>query len=103
MAAKSSNLGDKHLKLTFRGQVEKPVQGASDQQEMEEQDSSPHNSLMWSPVHRLPLGSLNKKHCLEIQVTLADELGMCPHLHMLGWHQWWRICYEKPEVDLLRQ
>ena len=27
---------------------------------------------------RLPLGCLNTKHCLEIQVTLTEELGDMP-------------------------
>ena len=39
---------------------------------------SPPNSPMWSPVQRLLLGHLNMKHCLEIQVTLTDELGDVP-------------------------
>ena len=67
MAAKSSDLGDKtsEANLQVGGQVEKPAQGAVDQWEMEE-DSSPHNLLMWSPVQRLLLGHLNTKHCLEI-------------------------------------
>ena len=42
---------------------------------MEEEDSSPSNSLMWSPVQRLPTGHLNTNYCLSIQVTLRDELG----------------------------
>ena len=89
MAAKSSDLGDETSEgnLQADGQAEKPAQGAVDQWETEEEDSSPHNLLMWSPVQRLLLGCLNTKHCLEIQVTLTDELGNVPHLHMLGWHQ----------------
>ena len=89
MAAKSSDSGDKmsEANLQTNGQVEKPAQGAADWQEMEEEDNSPHNSPMWFPVQRLPLGRLNTKHCLEIQVTLMDELGDIPHLHMLGWPQ----------------
>ena len=68
MAAKSSNLSDKmsEANLQADGQVEKPAQGAADWQETEEEDGSPHNSPMWSPVQRLPLGCLNTKHCLEI-------------------------------------
>ena len=68
MAAKSSDLSDKtsEANLQVDDQAEKPVQGAADQQEMEEEDSSPHNSPTWSPVQRLPLGHLNTKHCLEI-------------------------------------
>ena len=52
--------------LQADGLVEKPAQGAADRWEMEEEDSSPHNLLTWSPVQRLPLGHLNMKHCLEI-------------------------------------
>ena len=68
MAAKLSDLSDKMSEANFHadGQVEKPAQGAVDWWEIEEEDSSPHNSLMWSPVQRLPLGHLNMKHCLEI-------------------------------------
>ena len=68
MAAKSSNLGDKmsEANLQADGQAEKPAQGAADWWGMEEEDSSPHNSPMWSPVQRPPLGCLNTKHCLKI-------------------------------------
>ena len=78
MAPKSSNLGDKmsEANLQADGQAVKLAQGAADWWEMEEEDSSPHNSLMWSPVQRLPLGHL--KHCLEIRLTLTDELGDVP-------------------------
>ena len=80
MAAKLSDLADKMLEANLQadGQVEKPAQGVADLQEMEEEDSSPPHLLMWSPVQRLPLGCLNTKHCLEIQVTLTDELGDVP-------------------------
>ena len=64
--------------LQVDGQAEKPAQGVADLWEMEEEDSSPLCSLMWSPVQRLPLGCLNMKHCLEIQVILTDELGDVP-------------------------
>ena len=79
MAAKSSDSVDKmsEANLQADGQVEKPAQGAADLWEMEE-DSSPLCLPMWSPVQRLPLGHLNMKHCLEIQVTLTDELGDMP-------------------------
>ena len=68
MAAKLSDLSDKtsEANLQVDGQVEKPAQGTADQQEIEEEDSSPHNSPTWSPVQRLLLGCLNTKHCLEI-------------------------------------
>ena len=87
MAAKLSDLVDKtsEANLQADGQMEKPAQGAADLWETEEEDSSPLHSLTWSPVQRLPLGCLNMKHCLEIQVTLTDELGDVPppsHLWM---------------------
>ena len=68
MTAKSSNLSDKtsEANLQADGQEEKPAKGAADQQETEEEDSSPHNLPTWSPVQRPPLGHLNTKHCLEI-------------------------------------
>ena len=68
MPAKSSDLSDKmsEANLQVDGQVEKPGQGAADQWETEEEDSSLHNLPMWSPVQRPPLGCLNTKHCLEI-------------------------------------
>ena len=57
MAAKLSNLVDKmsEANLQADGQVEKPAQGVADLWEMEEEDSSPLHSLMWSPVQRLPV------------------------------------------------
>ena len=64
--------------LQADGLVEKPAQGAVDWQEMEEEDSSPHNLPTWSPVHRSPTGHLNMNYCLEIRVTLTDELGDTP-------------------------
>ena len=80
MAAKLSDSSDRmsDTNLQADGQVEKPAQGAADQWEMEEEDSSPHNWPTWSLVQRLPLGHLNMKHCLEIKVTLTDELGDVP-------------------------
>ena len=64
--------------LQADGLVEKPAQGAADQWEMEEEDSSPHNLPTWSPVQRPLTGRLNMNYCLEIQVTLTDELGDTP-------------------------
>ena len=80
MAAKLSDSGDKtyEANLQVDGQVEKPAQGAADQWELEEEDSSLSNSPTWSPVQQLPMGCLNTKHCLEIRVTLTDELGGIP-------------------------
>ena len=87
MAAKLSDLIDKmsEANLQADGQMEKPAQGAEDLWEMEEEDSSPLQLPTWSPIQRLPLGCLNMKHCLEIQVTLTYELEDVPppsHLWM---------------------
>ena len=63
MAAKMSDGGDNmsEANLQADGLVERPAQGAADWQEMEEEDSSLHNLLMWSPVQRPPTGHLNMK------------------------------------------
>ena len=52
--------------LQADGLVEKSAQEAADQWETEEEDSSPHNLLTWSPVQRPPAGHLNMNYCLEI-------------------------------------
>ena len=80
MAAKTSDGGDNmsEANLQADGLVERPAQGTADRQEMEEEDSSPHNSPTWSPVQRLPAGHLNMDYCLGIRVTLTDELGDTP-------------------------
>ena len=74
-----SNRGDNitEANLQVDGLREEPAQRAVDRREMEE-DTSPHNSLMWSPVQRPPTGRLNLNYCLLIQVTLTDELGDVP-------------------------
>ena len=80
MAAKSSDL-DKEMSgasLQANGQMEGPTQSAKDVQESEEDDSSPSHLPLWSSAKR-PLSSLpNTKYCLEIQVTLTEELGAIP-------------------------
>ena len=79
MAAKTSDRGDtmSEVNLQADGLVERPAQGAADRQETEE-DSSHQNLPMWSPVQRLPAGCLNMNYCLEIRVSLTDELGDVP-------------------------
>ena len=57
---------------------ERPAQRVVDHHETEEEDSSPHNSPMWSHILRLPTGRLNMNYCLSIQATLTDELGDVP-------------------------
>ena len=62
--------------------VERPDQKAVDHHEMEEDDSSPHDSPMWSPVLRLPIGHPSMNYCLSINAILTDELGdMLPPPH----------------------
>ena len=61
---------------------ERPAQRVVDHHEMEEDDSSPHDSLMWSPIPRLPTGHPSMNYCLSIKSTLTDELGdVLPPLH----------------------
>ena len=90
MAAKSSDLVDKtsEANLQADGQAEKPAHGAADLREMEEEDGSPLCLPTWSPAQRPPLGCLNTKYCLEIQVTLTEELGDMPHPLILGCPHW---------------
>ena len=97
MAAKLSDLVDKmsEANLQVDGQMEKPAHGVADLQEMEEEDISFLPSLTCSPVQRLPLGCLNTKHCLEIQVTLTDELGDMPPPS----HSWMALLVE----DMLQE
>ena len=80
MAAKTSNRGDNMIEanLQANGLVEEPAQRGVNQWETEEEDSSPHNLLMWSPVQRPSTGHLNTNYCLSIQATLIDELGDVP-------------------------
>ena len=86
MAAKSSDLADEmsQANLQVGGPMEKPTQGTKDLWEPEEDDSSPSHSPSWSPAWRPPSGCPNTKYCLEIQVTLTEELGLYPYLLTLG-------------------
>ena len=80
MTAEMSNRGDNvtEVNLQADGLREEPAQRAAERWEMEEEDSSPHNSLMWSPAQWPLTGHLNMNYCLSIQVTLTDELGDVP-------------------------
>ena len=80
MTANMSDRGDNMTEANPQadGLVEEPAQRAADLRGMEEEDSSPHSSLTWSPVQRLPIGHLNMNYCLSIQATLTDELGDVP-------------------------
>ena len=58
--------------------MDAPSQSAKDLQESEESGSSPSHSPSWSLARR-PLSSHpNITHCLEIHVTLMEELGAVP-------------------------
>ena len=92
MAAKSSDLAEEMsgASLQADGQTEDPTQGAKDLRESEEDDSSPSHSPLWSPAQR-PLSSHpNTKYCLEIQVTLTEELGAIPPAS----HSWTALLVE---------
>ena len=80
MAAKSSDLVDKMsgANLQVDGLAKVPTQSAKDLWELEEEDNSPSHSPSWSPAWGPPSSCPNMKYCLEIQVTLTEELGAIP-------------------------
>ena len=80
MAAKSSDLVDEMsgVNVQTEGHVDMPPQSAKDLWEPEALGSSPSYSPSWSPAQRLLSGHSNMKHCLEIHVTLTEELGPVP-------------------------
>ena len=57
---------------------ERPAQRVVDCCEMEEDDNSPHDSPMWSPVPRPLTGYPSINYCLSIKAILTDELGDVP-------------------------
>ena len=77
MVAKSSDLADETtwVYLLIEGHVDMPSHSVKDLQEPEASDSSPSHLPSWSPAWRLPSSCPNMKHCLEIHVTLTEELG----------------------------
>ena len=80
MAAKLSDLVDETsgANLQMEGHVDVPAQSARDLQEPEALDSSPSHSPSWALAQRMPSGHPNMKNCLEIHVTLSEELGEIP-------------------------
>ena len=80
MAAKLSDLADKMsgVNLKMEGHLDVPTQSAKDLWESEALGSSPSHSPYWSLARRLPSSHPNTKHCLEICVTLTEELGAVP-------------------------
>ena len=80
MAVRSSDLVDKtsEANLHVDGQAKVSNQGAKDPWETEEEDSFPSLSPTWSLARRPPSDCPIMKYCLEIQVTLTEELGAIP-------------------------
>ena len=80
MAAKSSDPVDEMsgVNLQMEGHMDMPPQSAKDLQKSEALGSSPSHLPSWSSARRLPSSCLNTKHCLEIHVTLTEELGAVP-------------------------
>ena len=62
----------------MEGHIDVPSQSAKDLWELEALGSSPFHSPSWSLARRLPSSLPNTKHCLEIHVTLTEELGAVP-------------------------
>ena len=80
MAAKASDLVDKMsgANLQADGHVKVPTQSVKDLWEPEEEGSSSSYLPSWSPAQRLPSGCPYTKYCLEIWMTLTEELGAIP-------------------------
>ena len=85
MAAKLSDLVNtmSGADLQMEGHVDMPSQSAKDLWESEALGSSSSHLLSWSLARRLLSSCPNMKHCLEIHVTLTEELGQCPTLSFL--------------------
>ena len=80
MAAKLGELVDETSggNLQMEGYVDMPPQSAKDLWEVEPSGSSPSHLLSWSPARRPLSRCPNTKYCLEIHVTLTEELGAVP-------------------------
>ena len=80
MAAKSSNLVDEMYgaNLQMEGHEDVPAQSVKDLWEPEVSDIPSSHLPSWSPAKR-PLSSCpNTKYCLDICVTLMEEMGAIP-------------------------
>ena len=62
----------------MEGHVDMPSQSAKDPWELEASGSSTSHLPSWSLARRPPSSCPNMKHCLEIHVTLTEELGAVP-------------------------
>ena len=77
MAAKLSDPVDEMsgVNLQMEGQMDMPSQSMKDLRELEALVSSSFHLLSWSLAGRLPSSHPNMKYCLEIWVTLTEEMG----------------------------
>ena len=104
-AANLSNLvdGTSGANLQAEGHVDVLTQTAKDLWELEALDSSPSHLPSWSLARRLLSSCPNMKYCLEIHVTLTEELGAVPP----PTHSWmvplWRTCCTMVEHDSQKQ
>ena len=80
MAAKSSDLGNRTSGANpqMKGPTDVPSQSAKDLWESEPLGSSPSHLPSWFLARRLPSSCHNMKHCLEVHMTLTEELGAVP-------------------------
>ena len=80
MAVKLSDLGNRtsRASLQMETHADMPFQSAKDLWQLEALGSSPSHSPSWSPARRAPCSCPNTRHCLEIHVTLSEELGAVP-------------------------
>ena len=80
MAAKLTDLVDEMsgANLQTEGNVDVPTQGVKDWWELKALDGSPSHWPSWSLAQRLPSSCPNMKYCLEVHVTLTEELGAVP-------------------------
>ena len=80
MAAKLSDLVNRTsgADLQMEGHADMPSKSAKDLWELEALGSSPSHLPPWSLARRPPSSHPNMKHCLEIHVTLTEELGAEP-------------------------
>ena len=91
------------VNLQMEGHMDMPSQSVKDLQEPEASDSSPSHLPSWCPAQRLLSSCPNMKYCLEIHVTLTEELGAVPHPLILGQPPLWEICCMMLGLDSPKQ